>query len=166
VHSATRPEIYSPTLSDSPLPAQSILTIPCSAFPIPPPRTVHSHHSLFCYSNSPLRAQSILTIPYYAIPIPPSAHSPFSCLVTIPCFLSYSPLPTKPIHIPTYIPRLIKIKLKNRPKGIRTHDPSSKCARSYHYTTCVFMSTYIIVKTYSTSLPKPTCYPCTICSSR
>jgi hypothetical protein len=37
------------------------------------------------------------------------------------------------------------------PKGIRTRNPSSKYARSYYYTTCVFMSTSIIVKTYTTS---------------
>jgi hypothetical protein len=51
-----------------------------------------------------------------------------------------SPLPTKLILISTYIPHLAKIKLKNRPKGIRTC--SSKYARSYHYTTCVYVYIY------------------------
>jgi hypothetical protein len=59
-----------------------------------------SFHVLPCLSDSPLPAQSILTIPCSAFPIPPS-HSSFSCSVTIPCFFSHSPLPTKSIPIPT-----------------------------------------------------------------
>jgi hypothetical protein len=84
--------------------------------------------------------------------------------------LSFSfPLPANHIPIPTCIPRLAKIKLKKHKcgsNGIQTCDLSSKCARSYHYNTCVFMSTSVTVKIYTTSLPKPTCYLCTMCSSR
>jgi hypothetical protein len=66
-----------------------------------------------------------------------------------------------------YILHLAKIKLKKTSlKGIQTRDLSHKCVCSYHCTTCVFMSTSIIVKIYTTSLPKPTCYPNIMCSSR
>jgi hypothetical protein len=91
----------------------------------------------------PLPAESILMFCHHSLPFSFLVmHSlPFSFLV-----LHFSfPLPAKPILIPTYIPRLAK--------------------SSYHYTTCVFMSTSITVKTFTTSLPKPTCYPCTMCSS-
>jgi hypothetical protein len=54
--------------------------------------------------------------------------------------------------------RLAKIKNTNDSKGIQTRDPSSKCDCSYHYTTCVFMSTSMTVKTSITSLPKLTYY--------
>jgi hypothetical protein len=116
-------------------------------FPFPPPRKAHSHSRLsfrvlpvFCHSHYPLPT------------------------------LSFSfPLPANPIPIPTCIPRLAKIKLKKHkcgPNGIRTCDLSSKYARSYHSTICVFMSISITVKISTTSLPKPTCYLCTTCSSR
>jgi hypothetical protein len=111
-------------------------------FPIPPPRKAHSHSWLpFCVLPNPF---------------PPSrkAHS-------------HSPLPAKPIL--TCIPRLAKIKLKKHkcgPNEIQTCDLSSKCACSYHYTRCVFMSTSVTVKISTTSLPKHTCYSCTMCSSR
>jgi hypothetical protein len=116
---------------------------------------------LHCLSHSPLPAQ----------PIPiPGCHSVF-CHSHYPLpALSFSfPLPANPIHIPTCIPRLAKIKLKKHKcgsNGIRTCDLSSKCAHSYHYTTCVFMSIFVTVKIYTTSLPKPTCYLCTMCGSR
>jgi hypothetical protein len=43
--------------------------------------------------------------------------------------LFHSSLPAKLIHIliPTYNPRLAKIKNTNDPKGIRTRDLSGKC---------------------------------------
>jgi hypothetical protein len=91
----------------------------------------HSH-SLFCLSDSPLPAQPILTIPCYAFPIPPSAHSPFSCSVTIPCFLSHSPLSTKLIHIPMYIPHLAKIKLKKQAtRGFEHATPQVMCLSAF-----------------------------------
>jgi hypothetical protein len=104
-----------------------------------PSRKAHSH-SVFCHSHSSSR----------------QCHS-------------HSHLPAKLILIPTCIPRPAKIKLKKHkcdPNGIRTRDPSSKCARSYHYTTCVFMSITVTVKISTTSLPNPTYYPCTMCISR
>jgi hypothetical protein len=105
-------------------------------FPFPPPRKAHSHSRLS----------------------PPSPHC-----------LSHSSLPANLIPIPTCIPCLAKIKLKKHkygPNGIRTCDLSNKCACSYHYTTCVFMSISVTVKISTTSLSKPTCYLCTMCSSR
>jgi hypothetical protein len=105
----------------------------------------------------PLSAQSILMFCHHFMFY--HSHSLFC--------LSYFPLPIKLIPILTYISYLAKIKLKNTngSKGIRTRDLSRKCIHSYHYTTCVFMSTSIIVKTSTTSLSKPTCYPCTTYSS-
>jgi hypothetical protein len=124
-------------------------------FAFPPPRKAHSHsHSL---------------LPAKLIPIP-GCHSVFCHSHSSLPALSFSfPLPAKLIHILTCISRLAKIKLKKHkcgPNGIRTHDLSRKCARSYHYTTCVFMSISVTVKISTTSLPKPTCYPYTMCSSR
>jgi hypothetical protein len=119
----------------------------CSAIPIPPPRKAHSHS--WCS----------------AIPIPLSPQTP---ILGCHC-LSHSPLPTNLILILTCIPCLAKIKLKKHkcgPNGIRTCDLLSKCARSYHYTTCVFISIFVAVKISTTSLSKPTCYFCTMCSSR
>jgi hypothetical protein len=110
--------------------------LPTLSFSFSPPRC----HFVFCHSHYP------------------SPHC-----------LSYSPFPANLILIPTCIPRLAKIKLKKHKygsNGIQTCDLSSKCARSYHYTTCVFMSIFVTVKIYTTSLPKPTCYLCTMCSSR
>jgi hypothetical protein len=141
-------------------------------FPFPPPRKAHSHSWLsfrvlpvFCHSHSPLPAKPIPILGCHSvfcqcsvIPIPPSPHC-----------LSHSSLPANLILIPTCIPRLAKIKLKKHkcgPNGIRTCDLSNKCARSYHYTTCVFMSISVTVKISTTSLPKSTCYLCTMCSSR
>jgi hypothetical protein len=109
-------------------------------------------------------------LPFRVLPFP------FPFLAVIPCSASVlsfplppPPLPANPIPIPTCIPCLAKIKLKKQkcgPNGIQTCDLSSKCACSYHYTTCVFMSISVIVKISTTSLPKPTCYLCTMCSSR
>ena len=91
----------------------------------------------------PPRAQSIPMFCHHSIsliliPPPRKAHSHFHSRLSRVFLI---PPPTKFILIPTCIPRLAK-------------------------TTCVFMSTSIIVKTYNTSLPKSTCYPCTMCSSR
>jgi hypothetical protein len=65
--------------------------------------------------------------------------------VPLPAQLSFtfSVLPF-PFPLPANIPRLAKIKLKNTngSKGISTRDPSSKCAHSYHYTTCVYVNIY------------------------
>jgi hypothetical protein len=116
-----------------------------------------------CLSHSLLPALSFSFSP------PRKAHSnsysrlPFHLLHC----LSHSPLPAN--LIPTCIPRLAKIKLKKHKRGsngIRTCNLSSKCARSYHYTTCVFMSIFVTVKIYTTYLPKLTCYLYTMCSSR
>jgi hypothetical protein len=46
-------------------------------------------------------------------------------------------------------------------KKIHIHASSS-----YRYTTCMLMSTFIIGNTSNTSLPKLTCYPYTMRSSR
>jgi hypothetical protein len=73
-------------------------------------------------------------------------------------FVFSFPLPANYILIPTCIPCLAKIKLKKHKcgsNGIRTCDLSSKCARSYHYATCVFMSIFVTVKIYTTSLQSP-----------
>jgi hypothetical protein len=182
-------------LFDSTLPVQSIVTIPCSAFSIPP--SAHSPLSctatILCFlSHSPLptkliptyiprlaKIKSLLLIkavrgrlssfrvllfPFPVLPFrfhpPRIVHSHHSMFC-----LSDSPLHAQSIIMSGHHSAKIKLK-KIGPKRIRTHHPSSKCARSYHYTTCVFMSTSIIVKTYTTSLPKPTCYPCTMCSSK
>ena len=128
-------------------------------FPFRPPCKAHSHSRLpFC----------VLSFPF------PHSHSRLQfCVMSFPfrpprtVFLI--PPPTKLILILMCIPHLAKIKLKKHkygPNRIRTHDPSSKSARSYHYTTCVFMSIFVTVKISTTSLPNPTCYPCTMCSSR
>jgi hypothetical protein len=94
---------------------------PVLPFRFPPPRTVHSH----------------------AFPIPLSPHSPFSCSVTIPCFLSHSSLPTKPITIPTYIPRLAKIKLKNKPQGDSNPRPLKQmCSHLPVHHMCVYVYIY------------------------
>jgi hypothetical protein len=119
--------------------------LPALSFSFSHPRKAHSH-SWFCQCS---------TIP---ITPPPPPHC-----------LSHSALPANLIPIPTCIPRLAKIKLKKHKcgsNGIRIYDLSSKCACSYHYTTCVFMSISVTVKISTTSLPKPTCYLCTMCSSR
>jgi hypothetical protein len=156
----------------------------------------HSHfRTVFLILPSPQSPVFLIPIPCSAIPIsalsfsfsPPrkalSFSFPFRVLsVSFPHCLSHSPLPAKPclshsplpanlilILIPTCIPCLAKIKLKKHKcgsNGIRTCDLSSKCAPSYHYTTCVFISIFVTVKIYTTSLPKPTCYLCTICSCR
>jgi hypothetical protein len=137
------------------------------SIPIPPPRTVFlilpSPQSSF-FSFSPLRkAHSHSRLSFRVLPLFCHSHYPSShCL-------SHSPLPANLIPIPTCISRLAKIKLKKHKcgsNGIQTRNFSSKCARSYHYTTCVFMSISVTVKIYTTSLPKPTCYLCTMCSSR
>jgi hypothetical protein len=111
----------------------------------------------------------VLPFPFLVLPFtfppPRTVHShvlPFSFLV-----LPFSfPLPTKPISIHSYNPRLAKIKKHKWPQWDWGPRPSSKCARSYHYTTCVFMSTSMIGKTSTTSFPKHTCYPCTMRISR
>jgi hypothetical protein len=111
-------------------------------FPFPPPRKAHSRLSfhvlpVFCHSHSFLPAK--------LIPIP------------VCHYLSHSPLPANLIPIPTCIPRLAKIKLKKHKcghNGIRTCDLSSKCARSYHYTTCVFMSNICYSKNIYYIFPK------------
>jgi hypothetical protein len=134
--------------------------IPYSVIPIPPsPQSSFSFPAVIpCYSLSPQSSfQFPVAIPYSVIPIPP--------LRTV--FLI--PPPTKLILIHMYIPRLAKIKLKKHkygPNGIQTRNPSNKYACSYHYTTCVFMSIFITIKISTTSLSNPTCYPCTMCSSR
>jgi hypothetical protein len=77
-----------------------VLPFPFSVLPFhsPSPHSCHSHF-LFCLSHSP------------------SPYSPFSCSATIPCHshslfcISHSRLPAK--LIPTYIPRVAKIQLKN-----------------------------------------------------
>jgi hypothetical protein len=125
---------------------------------------------VFCHSHSPSpHCLSHSPIPVKPIPIPGSASVlPFP-LPPPPHCLSHSALPANLIPIPTCIPRLAKIKLKKHKcgsNGIRIYDLSSKCACSYHYTTCVFMSISVTVKISTTSLPKPTCYLCTMCSSR
>jgi hypothetical protein len=113
-------------------------------FPFRPPRKAHSHFRLpFPFRPPPQSPFPFpAAIPCSVIPIPPSRVFPI-------------PTVTKLIPIPTCICN-----------GIRTHDPLSKCARSYHYTTCVFMSIFVTVKISTTSLPNLTCYPCTMCSSR
>jgi hypothetical protein len=120
-------------------------SLPALSFSFSPSRKVHSHsHSMFCQCST--------------IPITLSPHC-----------LSHSPLPANLIPIPTCIPRLAKIKLKKHkcgPNRVQTCDLSSNCARSYHYITCVFMSISVTIKISTTSLPKPTCYLCTMCSSR
>jgi hypothetical protein len=141
-------------------------------FPFPPPCKTHSHSQL---SFRVLHCHSHSSLPAKLIPIPIChclSHSLLPAkLIPIPvCHcLTHSPLPANPITIPTCIPRLAKIKLKKHKcghNGIRTCDLSNKCARSYHYTTCVFMSISVTVKISTTSLSKPTCYFCTMCSSR
>jgi hypothetical protein len=44
--------------------------------------------------------------------------------------------------------------------------PSPQSSFSFTAITCVFMSISVTVKIYITSLPKSTCYFCTMCSSR
>jgi hypothetical protein len=95
-------------------------------------------------------------------------HSPFPCSATI-LYISFSfSLPAKPILIPPCSRRLAKFfkKIHMVPRGFepttfQTNASSSKC-----YTTCVFISISITGNTSTTSLPKPTCYPCTMRSSR
>jgi hypothetical protein len=132
-------------------------------FPFRPLRKAHSH------SRLPFRVLSLpFPLPAKLIPILipiPGCHSVFCP----PRSVFLIPTLTKLILIPTCIPRLAKIKLKKYKcgsNGIQTRDLSSKCARSYHYTTCVFMSIFVTVKISTTSLPNLTCYPCTMCSSR
>jgi hypothetical protein len=109
-------------------------------------------HSLFCLSDSLLLA-----------------HSPFPCSATF-LYLSFPfPLPAKPIPIPIlpYSRRLAKIKkIHMALKGFEPTTSQANASGSYHYTTYVFMSTSITENTSTTSLPKPTCYPCTMRSSR
>jgi hypothetical protein len=107
-------------------------------------------HSLFCLSDSLL-----------------PAHSSFSCSATI-LYLSFSfTLPAKPILIPPYSRRLAKIKkIQMATRGFEPMTSQANASSSYHYTKCVFMSTSIIENTSNTSLPKPTCYHCTMRSSR
>ena len=94
-----------------------------------------SAHSVFCLSDSLL-----------------PAHSQFLCSATI-LYLSFSfPLPAKliPILIPTYSPRLAKIKKNtNDPKEIRTRDLSDKCEQQLllHHM-CVYVYIYNIKYIY------------------
>jgi hypothetical protein len=108
-------------------------------------------HSAFCHSLFYL-SDSLLP-----------AHSPFPCFATI-LYLSFSfPLPAKPIPIPPYSQRLAKIKkIHMAPRGFKPTTFQANASSSYHYTTCVFMSTSITENTCTTSLPKPTCYNCTM----
>jgi hypothetical protein len=84
--------------------------------------------------------------------------------------LSFSfPLLAKPIFIliPPYNPHLAKIKKTHvSPRGFEPVTSQAKAKSSYHYTTCVFMSTYMTGNTSTTSLTKLTCYPCTMRSSK
>jgi hypothetical protein len=48
------------------------------------------------------------------------------------------------------------------PRGFEPMTSQANVSSSYHYTTCVFMSTSIIENTSTTFLPKPTCYPYTM----
>jgi hypothetical protein len=142
---------------------------------------------VFCHSHSVLPANSPSPQSLFSFPFPAAilcsvilrlshshSHKAYSHSHVHPT-PSYSfrpprsdfliPTLTKLIPIPTCIPRLAKIKLKKHKCGsnrIQTRDPSSKCARSYHYTTCVFISIFVTVKISTTSLPNPTCYPCTV----
>jgi hypothetical protein len=101
-------------------------------------------HSMFCLPDSLL-----------------PAHSPFPCSATI-LYLSFSfPLPTKPISC---LAKILKIHMT--PRGFKPTTSQANASSSYHYTTCVFMSTSITENTSTTSLAKPTCYPCTMRSSR
>jgi hypothetical protein len=156
----------------------STIPIPALSFSFSPPRKAHFHsHSRlpFRVLPFPLPPCSTILIPALSsakpisIPIP-GCHSVFChSHYPSPHCISHSPLPANLIHIPTCIPRLAKIKLKKHKcgfNGIQTCGLSSKCARSYHYTTCVFISIFVTVKIYTTSLTKPTCYFCTMCSSR
>jgi hypothetical protein len=137
-----------------------------SALPVKP-IPIPGCHSVFCHSHSPIPIPGCNSVLCHS-------HSRLQfCVMSFPfrpprtVFLI--PPPTKLILILMCIPHLAKIKLKKHkygPNRIRTHDPSSKSARSYHYTTCVFMSIFVTVKISTTSLPNPTCYPCTMCSSR
>jgi hypothetical protein len=100
-------------------------------------------HSLFC----PFRV-----LPFrFPPPIPCSAHSVQPILILIP----------------PYNRRLAKIKkIHMAPRGFEPMTSQANASSSYHYTICVFMSTSIIENTSTTSLPNPTCYPCTMRSIR
>jgi hypothetical protein len=50
------------------------------------------------------------------------------------------------------------------PRGLEQVTPQANASSSYRYTIYVFMFTSITGKTSTTSLPNPTCYPCTMCS--
>jgi hypothetical protein len=116
-------------------------------------------HSMFCHSRSGVLPPFLL-IPMFC------HHFMFSHSHSLLC-LSHSPLPTKPILIPPYRPRLAKI--KNTHMSSRGFEPvtsQAKAKSSYRYTTCVFMSTSITENTSTTSLTKFTCYPCTMRSIR
>ncbi|PWZ07131.1 hypothetical protein Zm00014a_019047, partial [Zea mays] len=65
-----------------------------------------------------------------------------------------------PILIPTYNPRLAKI--KKTQMTLRRFEPATSqtnASSSYCYITCVFMSISMTGKTSTTSLPKPTLLP-------
>jgi hypothetical protein len=70
----------------------------------------------------------------------------------------------KSILIPPYNRRLAKIKKKIHmaPRGFEPKTSQTNNSNSYHYTTYVFMSTFITENTSTISLPKFTCYPCTM----
>jgi hypothetical protein len=93
-------------------------------------------HSLFCLSDSLL-----------------PAHSPFLC-----CAFSFQGHSHSP-----YSRCLAKIKkIHMAPKGFKPTTSQTNNSSSYHYTTCVFMSTSITENTSTISLTKSTCYPCTM----
>jgi hypothetical protein len=77
-----------------------------------------------------------------------------------------------PVHSPfpcsaTILYRLAKIKkIHMAPKRFEPTTSQTNASSSYHYTTCVFMSTFITENTSTTSLPKSICYPCTMRDSR
>jgi hypothetical protein len=94
-----------------------------------------------------------------------------SVLFLDPSYL-HPPSLKSPFPFPSYIPRLAKIKkTQMAPRGFEGFKPSTPqenmlIPHSYNYTKCVFMSASMTIKTYTTSLSKLTCYPCTMRSSR
>jgi hypothetical protein len=100
------------------------------------------YHSLFC----PFRVQPF-RFPPRAQSIPMFCHHSIS-IILIP--------PHRKVHSHSPV----------QPTGFEPTTSQANTSSSYHYTTCVFMSTSITENTSTTSIPKPTCYPCTMRSSR
>jgi hypothetical protein len=95
--------------------------------------------------------------------LPVFCHS-YSTLSTL-CF-SFIPPRNSHSHVHSILAKTKLKKHKYGPNRIQTCNLSSKCAHSYHYTTCVFISISVTVKISTTYLSKHICYICAMCSSR